>query len=88
LEDGPLQELEKSVAERKHLLAQSGQLLDKLVEDLGGARLELERREGAATASQKEQKALEERIKEVKTWELRARHVCQHVSMSGFGVLS
>lgn len=66
LEDGPLPELERSVAERKHLLAQSGRLLDKLVADLGAARLELERREGAAIASQKEQKALQERIKEVK----------------------
>ncbi len=66
LEDGPLPELEASVAERKHLLGQSGRLLDELVADLGAARLELERREGAATTSQEEQKALQKRIKEVK----------------------
>ena len=65
MEDGPLSELEKSVAERTHLLAQSGRLLDKLVADLSAARLELERRDATAAASQDEQRALQERIKEV-----------------------
>lgn len=65
LEDGPLPELEKSVAERKHLLAQARQHLDRLVSDLGSGRLELERRDGAVASSQSELKKLRERTTEV-----------------------
>lgn len=65
LEGGPLPELEKSVAERKHLLAQARRLLDKLVSDLAAARLEVERRDGAAASSQGELEKLRERMVEV-----------------------
>lgn len=66
LEGGPLPELERSVAERKHLLAQARQLLDKLASDSAAARLELERRDGAVVSSQSELKKLRERIVEVR----------------------
>lgn len=65
LEGGPLPELEKSVSERRHLLAQANQLLDKLVSDLGATRLELERRDGAVASSQSGLNILQERIVEV-----------------------
>ena len=66
LEGGPLPELEKSVAERKHLLAQARQLLDTLVSDLATARLEVERRDGAVASSQGVLKKLRERMEEVR----------------------
>lgn len=80
-----MSELEKSVAERKHLLAQARQLLDKLVSDLAAARLELERMDGAVASSQSELKKLRERIVVVRRREevvkrrgVRvSRHACQ-----------
>lgn len=66
LEGGPLPELEKSVAERKHLCAQARQLLDRLVSDLAAARLELERRNGAVASSEGELEKLRERIAKVR----------------------
>lgn len=65
LEDGLLPELESSIAEQQHLFAKASEVLDKLSSDLSVARLEMERRDGAAMSSGKELKALQERIVKV-----------------------
>lgn len=66
LEDGPLPELESSIAEQKQLFAKDSQVLDKLLSVLGAARLKMERGDGAETSSGNELKALQERIVNVR----------------------
>eukprot|EP00903_Cladosiphon_okamuranus_P005634 g5600.t1 len=76
LEGGPLPELEKSVAERRHLLEQAGLLLDKLVSDLGAAQLELEHREGEIASTQSSLNILQERIVEADAESAKLRAYC------------
>eukprot|EP00752_Nemacystus_decipiens_P016359 g14628.t2 len=79
LEGGPLPELEKSVAERKNLLAEARRLSDKLVSDLAAARRDVELTDGAVAASQGELSRLRERMAEAgaESTKLRARCASQ-----------
>lgn len=65
LEQGPLQELEKSVAEQKHTIAKASTVLEKLVSDARVVRLQMEASEKATKSAHEELKATQEKIHQV-----------------------
>lgn len=66
LEQGPLQELEKSVIEQNRLDAQASKVLDKFISDTRIARHEMEAREHAVASAKKERENLQTKIAEVR----------------------
>lgn len=65
MENGTLLELERSIMERKSVLAQASADVDKLVAGMAVARCELERRDAAAVSSLDELQLLRVKTLEV-----------------------
>ncbi|CAM9141448.1 unnamed protein product [Scytosiphon promiscuus] len=76
LEQGPLQELEKSVAERKQMIVKAGAVLDKLVANAKVVRLEMKTSNKAVENTRNELKTLQEKVDEIDAESAKLREHC------------
>lgn len=65
LENGPIFELEKSIAARKKLEDQARETLKRLMSDLDVAKIELERRQATAKASREDVEEIRRKVAKV-----------------------
>lgn len=68
LENGPISELEKTIAARKKLEDQSRETLERLISDFDVAKIELEERQATAKASSDDAEEIRRKIAKVRSF--------------------